>query len=352
MVVKVRKVYFTLKERKILMDLKDELKRQVVKTYAKEKFNVGRFVANLSQYGIDIPENIGFYDKDQKDIRDIIYDEIKDIDKSYDKYFYNIYNTYFKYFIKNFEGINDLSNGDLSRLMMLATYISSDDNYLKNDHSDIKLTKRDMADILMVSSTVFKTTYNELVNKGYLIPNDDGFVLNVNNFHYGKNLNRPLINGERYIKLYKQAIRTLYKSVKPSQHKLLGYMFKLIPYVNVEHWIICKNPLEYNKNNIIPLTINEICDIVGYSKENAHKFRREVNKVIFTFRDKPQRFMFAVLSENNEEIFTVNPNIVYGGNPAGKDKKLAEYFECIERWSQNMKASKNINNNNNKQEEV
>lgn len=310
----------------------------VANTYINEKNNIAAIRKTLNDNNIILPDNIGIYDIEQNKIRKELYAELNDEIKYTNTY--SPHNTYFKYYISGFECISDISEHDISRLMMLATYISHD-NYLTKDNSNVFLEKSDLVRILNLTERTFRRTFNELVEHGYLSGDDNGFSVNSDVFHYGKDCFRPLAEKERYTKMYKMAIRSVYNTLKPSQHKILGYMFKLVPYANAEHWVLCKNPLEMNKSKIIPLTLNEICEIINYSKNNCRRLRNEINKIVFTYKGKNQRFMMSTITSDNEEIVTINPNIVFGGNPSKRDRKISEYFELIEKWNDNrIKNSK------------
>lgn len=306
-------------------------------TYKKEKVAVAKFKKTLLDNNIEIPDGIGFYDTYQKEERDALYEEFKNENRYENDY--NCHNTYFKFFISGFELISDIKEHDVSRLMVLATYLSHD-NYLVSDDSGLNLKRSDLFDILKLPESTFKRTFKELKNHGYLIENEDGYRISTDVVHYGKSSLRPLKENERYTKMYKLAIRAAYNSLKPNQHKILGYMFKMIPYASADYWVLCHNPLEMNQDKIIPISLDELCDIVGYSKQNKRRLRSEINKIVFTYRGKNQRFMMSTITADDDEIFTINPNVVYGGNPSKKDSKVSDYFVTLEKWSENRKAKK------------
>lgn len=74
-------------------------------------------------------------------------------------------------------------------------------------------------------------------------------------------------------------MRKLYIMVQPSQHKHLGYLFKMLPYVNLEYNVLCHNPLESNLDDIQLMTVSEFCGAIGYDISNWHR----LNKIYKTF---------------------------------------------------------------------
>jgi len=99
-----------------------------------------------------------------------------------------------------------------------------------------------------------------------------------------------------------------------------------------------------NKDKIIPLSLDEVCKIINYSTDNSRRLRSEINKVVFNYKGNNQRFMMTVTTADGEEIMTINPNVVFGGNPLKRDRKVVEYFETLEKWAENRRLynKKNI----------
>lgn len=265
---------------------------------------------------IRLPEDI----RKQKEM--IKYRNICDMKPSIDK-------SYFKFFISRFENINDLKPQTLARLMYLSTYISYDNNYLKYNNG-IAVDKKSMKDLMKLSGRTFDDFYKEIVNKGYLIKDDNGYRINERIIHKGSNNERPLSEQERYNKIYINAMQKMYLSTKISQHKLLGYVFMMLPYVSIKYNILCYNPFENDLNSIIPITMNNFCDYIGVGTEQINRFRRNIENIIFTFNGREQHFLCFILPANvdnkNHGMMMINPNVLYGRNIIEREGMIELFY--------------------------
>lgn len=240
------------------------------------------------------------------------------------------YKSYFKRFITEFNKIDNLDCQEATRLMYLATYVSYDNNILKFDNGK-NINKRDMKRILNLSDAMSRRFISSMIKKNYLIEMDDGFQINKNIIHRGYDEDRPLGYTERYTKIYIQAMRKMYLSVEPRQHKFLGYVFQMLPYVNVYHNILCFNPFEKDYNEIKDINMIDLCRIIGLNTENVTQFRRNAEKVLFEFNGTLQHFMCYVLGaedeSKNQGIIIINPNILYGENEINRQDALKTFYK-------------------------
>ena len=323
-------------------------KHEIALIYMEEKKSTYNFRTRLEESGIEIPDNIEFRDKEQTKKRNDLYSQEEELTRYNNFVNWSSYDVYVKVYTKNILAIEDLSLSDLARLIMLSTYVYQNFD-LKDDGNAKFLQYSDLKRILKISDRAFKQTYSELTKKSYLIKTDVGYKINSKLFCYGKEISGELSQG-RFLKMYCHATRTMYYTLPPTKHKLLGYMIRLIPYAHIEYGVLCKNPTckkgakeEYNDSKmpgaIEPLTLDEICNITGYSIENKRRFRKEINSVVFNFKGNDQRFMISAIN-NETEIFIVNPNVIYGGSPQHRAARVAGYFESLETLTRNVKRRK------------
>lgn len=111
--------------------------------------------------------------------------------------------------------------------------------------------------MLKLSPTCFDGFWHEMVPAKIITLNDNGeVILNDELFQYGriKELN------ENRMRLFCGAVRRLYVRCQPRQHKLLGYIFRMIPFVSKEYNIVCLNPEESDVNMIRPMTLECFVD--------------------------------------------------------------------------------------------
>ena len=240
------------------------------------------------------------------------------------------YKSYFKKFITSFNNLDDLEAKTISRLMYLATYTSYDDNILKHDNGTV-LKKKDIYKLLGLATNTCRNLMIELTSKGYIIETDKGYQISKSVIHKGSDDERKLEDHERYTRIFIQAMRKMYLSVTASQHKLLGYVFQMLPYVNIYHNILCHNPFEKDISKLKAINMIEFCRLLGLDDSNVTRFRKNSEKVLFEFRGIKQHFMCYVLSaedENkNQGMIIVNPNILYNTNEINRMETIGIFYK-------------------------
>lgn len=256
---------------------------------------------------------------------------------------------YFKCFLKKERNmLNNLKPHDVSRLILLATYISTDNNYLKFDTGDKrKMTTRDLIDVLKISESTAKRTISALTKNGYLIKEKDGYRICDEYFHRGKDLLRPLGEGERYTRLYHETIRRVYYSLGEKGHKYFGSVCSILYYTNINHNVLCENPFEPNIENIVPLSLTEFAEKMNITdKTNLNKFMRDLfcsMNVNFDGKSQPivMRISSSYVKSGNEvyakDFVMINPELAYGGKEKDKCLTSKQLFKYINKWVENKK---------------
>lgn len=205
----------------------------------------------------------------------------------------------------------DLSPQTAARLVYLATfsdYTSGGVNkLLKNTKTKTPITRNDLSGIMGLSRQATDKFYNAVSPK-YLIQSDDGTLsINGSIFLRGK-LKRKQY--DPYQKLYVDGIRKLYSMAKPSQHRYLGYVFKMLPHINLEYNVLCHNPFESNLDDVQLMTTDEFCEIIGYDISNWHRLDTIYKNLRFDVNNEQVRFCAFVTDGG---IF-VNPRVLYNGS--------------------------------------
>lgn len=252
----------------------------------------------------------------------------------------------------------DLDFATLWRLAVLATYssysVDGTDGYLTNDlptKAQKPMTKKEMQNILGVTrKTVDRflkdvchvtsngelkrecfDTNGEIKNNivNYLRPSDDDrWYLNSDYFLRG-----TLVRGqETYVnRLFVDSVRKLHRAARQSQHKHLGMILSLMPYINRRWNVICANPCEDDPERIIPLNARDICKVLGLSTHNAEvtigkvsNDRKLYGRLYKTLLDielpingKQQLFCKLQVDKYDAAII-VNPNFIFLGNEKQK----------------------------------
>lgn len=218
---------------------------------------------------------------------------------------------------------------DVSRIVFLTTYLSYR-GYLTGDNHRA-LSKKAVKRLLGLSASKFYAFWN-LALESHLLDEKDGKIFpDHGTFRKGilrkAEIARKAESGRYVTRLYIDGIRRLIDGPYSQSAKVAGYIFQLIPFVNREFNIVCHNPLETDLNKVNPMTFPELCDLVGYHKQNAHRMRGQLTGMKITVDGVEQQ---AVSYENYPSgslkygIF-INPNIYYAGGDSAAVELLGAF---------------------------
>jgi len=241
------------------------------------------------------------------------------------------------------EEFADLSPQSLTRLMLLATYLNYGDNLLmckydlppelykrtmkKSKHPQfVPMTKHAMRKALGLSANIFRELYNELILKKYLFKREEGFYLSADYFRRGVGTAIDIPNERRTIRLFINQLANIYDSVENTSHVHLGYVFMLIPFINLRWNIICYNPLEEDKDNIQPMTLGDFCEIAGYGRENAGRLVGYYDDILFDSHGRKMRLVTFIHHEDEGQMkIMVNPYVLYAGDDMKRVELLGHF---------------------------
>ncbi len=230
------------------------------------------------------------------------------------------------YFLSYSEQFSDISPQSAARLIFLNTFSDYETNtlFISNRNGKTPITRKDLSDILGISKALVSNFWHEVSPK-YISESAEGLLTtNTGIFHRCKLPKGKYMNLQ---KLYINGIRKLYRETDASKHKHLGYILQMLPYINIEFNILCKNPFEENLDNIQPLTISEFCDIIGYDSSHLNRLKKIYYDLRFEVKNKRERFCSFVydgIHSDDVRIF-VNPRILYNGSDYRKVEVLGVF---------------------------
>lgn len=143
----------------------------------------------------------------------------------------------------------NLSNRTISMLIMLSSFLDYD-NVLRKGNNQL-MYRSDLPKILDTSkSTVSKFT-NALQDENILIVNDDGTMrINPERIYRGK-VKKPTGRASfNTTRIYINACRELYYSCDKKNRSKLSYVYRLLPWIDFKHNVLCWNPDEENEEEL------------------------------------------------------------------------------------------------------
>lgn len=218
----------------------------------------------------------------------------------------------------------DIKESIKARFLYLCTYTNYKDKgmYLTWDNGQ-KMDRKGMQEVLGLSEREFKSTIKAMLDNELLTKEGDYFLVNQSIATRGKLTTKQ--NNTGHTRVFDNGMRNIYQNCKATQHKQLYYLFRLLPYVNLKYNVVCQNPTEESKDAIIPLSLSEICEIVGYDISNAKRLERD----LYNLQVYEKLVILGV--QNAKGIwYKVNPRVYYGGTDGHLDvfiKLLATDFD-------------------------
>lgn len=225
-----------------------------------------------------------------------------------------------------------LSKPSVSRLMYLATFIGKD-GVIENTNSyrtGRPLTQKEIAKHLRCEERTFWRFIRETKDAGILTSANGTYCLNPKFFRKGvikRGEVSDLLEKEAVlVRLYIGAMRSLYELAVPDSVCCLSYLFRMMPFVNCEHNIVCTNPSEEDVAFVQPMLMGDFANSVGYGLRNVARLRRTLGSLKFMTADGPVPAIqsVAVTAEKPEQTFwRIDPRLYYGGSKLlARDKVL------------------------------
>lgn len=221
----------------------------------------------------------------------------------------------------------DLDAQTATRLIYLSVYIGYETDYLFMADGS-KMDRQKLKTMMLLKETEFKGFLRKVISKGYLIKDDEGYYkLNKEVFFKGaipddiKKKNKAF--DIKNIKIYKDVLIRLYFSCDPRKHRQLGYIFQIIPYINLTWNVVCNNPNEKNRELIEKISANGFAEIIGQDGTHGTRLLKSIASVKFKWKGKTMSFVNATI--NGDTIF-VNPLIMYKGSHSDRIECFDLFF--------------------------
>lgn len=222
----------------------------------------------------------------------------------------------------------ELKSETVARLIYLCTFLKHDsDVFMKNKRTP--MMKKDLQSILMVSRPTVLDFWKAVYPK-YISVNEQGYLISNSNIFFRGSIPKEEI-GDSFYKMRINGIRKLYETVEGKHQKAIGFVFWLLPFINIRWNILCFNPLEDNLDKIQPMSISDFCRCVGYPKSHIDDLLKLYKKIKFEV-DGHLEYLCVVPYRGNtrDEIhICINPNIIYTGNDYERVAVLSALCKCL-----------------------
>lgn len=236
----------------------------------------------------------------------------------------NFESFYFNNYMKLLKKLNN-NTALLFRFLYLCTYADYD-GYLKYGNYSYGvnhgyMTEKNFDEVFKMSKAMITKLKKELYDNNLIIKSkiDDRLIINGSFYTRGELCLGDMLESSR---VFDDGIKELYEKSNPREHKRIGVVIPLLPFLNKYHNILCNKPLERELKYIEPLTLREMCKIIGYDITNEDRLRKQLQNI--TVKNNP---LVAYVSHAKAKFFVVNPALFYKGNCLGDLKGVINLFK-------------------------
>ena len=208
------------------------------------------------------------------------------------------------------------------RFIYLCTFMEYDTGYIIwngkriNDHY--------LIDIFNVHKNTMTNIKKKLFENELIFQDTDKHIYVNMDYCYRGDIASNKSYRKQCTRIFNDGIQKLYNNtVDFRDHKMLGKLILLLPYVNIYHNVICMNPKEKDWDKIIIPNSVQMDKIMHTSLNNNQKQMNRLLDIIIN--DEPA---ILVIKHKNVHMYAVNPRIYYGGTKLSDVQELSGLFRA------------------------
>lgn len=212
----------------------------------------------------------------------------------------------------------ELESSKLLRLMRISAYLGYDGRLVFENGKP--MSKIQLMELLYLSKSEFGKLWKKLVECGILWEDGENICVNQRLFCRGElasRLGKEVTDD--VIRIYQSGIKDIYNSTDSRGHKLLGAVYRLIPYVHKRYHIVCHNPLEEELQNVQSMSWKEVCGLLGYNTERPNQLKERMLAITYGEGQK------ALSYDMERDRIFVSPDLFYAGTNAAEIKQLGRF---------------------------
>lgn len=238
--------------------------------------------------------------------------EIAELIRTFGEFYFSCYKNLLKL---------KLDKQYIFRFIYLCTLMDYDNKVeYGNAKGDNKLAlEKDLQEILKLSKRETINTKNELIKHKLITINEDKTITINKKYSVKGEIDKRKLKGS--VRVMEQGIQELYNKAKATEHKKLGLLIEVLPYVNFAHNVLCHNPEESTLGKIQAITLKELCSIVGYDETKSTRLKNDLLKIKVN-----DEYAIGLFTKANGIHIYVNPRIYYKGNNVEDLKALMNMF--------------------------
>lgn len=227
-------------------------------------------------------------------------------------------------FLNVIDVFTDVSPPTIPKIIVLASYAGFRRQLMLTLKTPMK--RADIPKVLGLSRSGAYKFWREVKDR-FFVEDEAHFVyLNTPNI-FRSQIPKDL-RGKHLQKVFIKTVRELYQQTDIRKHTQLGYVFQMLPYVNLEYNILCIDPFETQLQEVQPLTVKDLCNLIGYDSTQAKRLIRELASLRYSHNGRIEYLLSYVSNgaeaHESKKIF-LNPHIVYNGSDYRRVETLGAF---------------------------
>ena len=212
----------------------------------------------------------------------------------------------------------DMDPAHVTRLMYAATFAGYNGilvNYHNNPLTVVGLEQR-----MGLSHRYFKIFMDDMIQRKIFKENDQKLIINQSIFSKGVLPPNRMVDAARegsiITRVYINSVRNLYEHSMRQSDKALSYLFQMIPFIHYKYHMLCFNPLEKQRDDVIWMTVEDFADAIGFDQKNIKRLYTTLFKPDFLLNGVVCKAVAGI--DTGEHTFNrfhivVNPHLFSAG---------------------------------------
>lgn len=212
----------------------------------------------------------------------------------------------------------DMDPAHVTRLMYAATF-SDYAGILVGCHNK-PLTVAGLEQRMGLSHRYFKVFMDDMKQRNIFSETDHYLLINQSIFSRGvlpsNRLTTVAREGSIITRVYINSVRNLYEHSRRQSDKALSYLFQMIPFIHYKYHMLCFNPLEKQRDDVIWMTVEDFADAIGFDRKNIKRLYTTLFKPDFLLNGMVCKAVAGI--DTGEHTFNrfhivVNPHLFSAG---------------------------------------
>ena len=209
------------------------------------------------------------------------------------------------------------------RFLYISTYADYNGMLCKRDRKNksTAMTKDELCSFFRCNERVNRRILAQLQESGLILEKNGCFYINDK---YSIRGSLKITEKQEVTRVFINGVRQLYTRSDAKEHKKIGRIIALLEFMHTDTNILCRNPLESDWDEIQPLTMNDVCEILGYE--------RRATNVVQPMLLSPRIYDLSILGifwDGKKKVIVVNPYLFYSGSDPQAIRWVVSLFKMM-----------------------